>query len=299
VISNLGADPTRRLGDLLAAARLEIIPMRGIEDTVAGSLAPGSTITITCSPRKGPGPTLDLAERLAARGYEVVPHLSARTLHSRSHLQELLGRMEAASIRRAFVIGGDGHDPLGPFASAGELLVAMGEIGYGPTDIGVGGYAEGHPLIEDEVLMAALLEKQPFATHLATQICFAPDVVGEWIRRIRDRGVVLPVVLGMAGAIQRRRLIEISLRVGVGPSVRYVSKYAGLVARMMRRGSYRSDGFVAASAPMVADPAMGIAGFHVFTFNQVATTERWRQELADAYRGGGVEVEDAAEDAAS
>jgi methylenetetrahydrofolate reductase (NADPH) len=198
--------------------------------------------------------------------------------------------MDTASIRRAFVVGGDGHESRGPYASAGELLVAMTEIGHGLTDIGVGGYAEGHPLIDDEVLMAALLDKQPFATHVATQICFEPDVVADWIRRIRDRGIDLPVVVGMAGAVQRRRLVEISLRVGVGPSVRYVSKYAGLVARMMRRGSFRSDDFVAASAPLVADPAMGIAGFHVFTFNQVATTERWRRELADAYRDGGVEV---------
>jgi hypothetical protein len=28
----------------------------------------------------------------------------------------------------------------------------------------------------------------------------------------------------------------------------------------------------------------------VFTFNQVATTERWRRDLADVYRDGGVEV---------
>ena len=36
------------------------------------------TVTVTASPVKGLEPTVDLAERLAARGYRVVPHLAAR-----------------------------------------------------------------------------------------------------------------------------------------------------------------------------------------------------------------------------
>jgi methylenetetrahydrofolate reductase (NADH) len=289
------------LGELVARARLEVIPMGGIEDKVARFVQAGSLLTVTCSPSKGSDRTLDLAERLAARGYRVLPHISARTVRSRQHVQEILGRLDVPGLRRLFAIGGDGHDPVGPYASAGDLLVAMADIGHTLEDVGVGGYPEGHPLIDDPTLLEVLVAKQPFATHIATQICFEPRVIADWIVRIRERGIDLPVVIGMAGAVTRRRLIEVSLRVGVGPSVKYVSKYGGLVARLMRRGGYRPDAFVARIAPFVTNRDYGIAGFHVFSFNQLESTERWRQELVETYRRAGtpIEVVDAEEDAAS
>jgi methylenetetrahydrofolate reductase (NADPH) len=271
------------LGDLVARARFEVIPMGGIEDKIVEFVPAGSSLTVTCSPNKGPDRTLDLAERLAVHGYQVLSHISARTVQSREHLQEILGRLEAPGLRRVFAIGGDGHDPAGPYASAGELLVAMADIGHALEEVGVGGYPEGHPLIEDSVLLESLIAKQPFATHVATQICFEPQVVANWIARIREHGIELPVFLGMAGSVNRRRLIEVSLRVGVGPSVKYATKYGGLVARLMRRGGYRPDAFVARIAPFVANRDYGIGGFHVYTFNQVESTERWRQELVASY----------------
>jgi methylenetetrahydrofolate reductase (NADPH) len=278
-----GTDEPRHLGALLERSRLEVIPMGGIEERVATHVPAGTTITVTCSPGKGPDRTLDVSERLARAGYEVMPHVSARTVRSREHLQEVLGRLDAAGLSKLFVIGGDGHAPIGPYASALELLTAIREEALGPRDIGIGGYPEGHPLIDDEILMEALVRKAAFASHVATQICFDPSHIARWIARIRELGVELPVVLGMAGAVNRRRLIEVSLRVGVGPSVKYVSKYGGLVARLMKRGGYRPDAFVTLIEPYVANPDYRIRGFHVFTFNQVEATEAWRREIVDAY----------------
>lgn len=259
--------------------------MGGIEQQVRSGLPAGSQLTVTCSPGKGPDPTLDISERFADAGYEVLPHVSARTVRSRDHLEEILGR--AARFGRLFVIGGDGHDPLGPYASAGELLTAMAEVGHELTDVGIGGYPEGHPLISDPDLLEILVDKQPHATHIATQICFEPESIGRWIETIREAGVRLPVVIGMAGAVKRRKLLEVSLRVGVGPSVRFVSKHGGLVARLMRRGGYRPDAFVAKIAPFYSNPDYAIRGFHVFTFNQIESTERWRREMVEVYRVAG------------
>lgn len=282
-VTRIGGSGPRDLAAALARSRFEVIPMGGIEDRVRTHVEPGSTLTVTCSPGKGPDRTVDVAERLHASGYDVVPHVAARTVRSREHLRELLGRLDAGGFRRLFVIGGDGHDPLGPYASAFELLEAIAGERHGLTDLGIGGYPEGHPLIGEAVLMDELARKAPLANHLATQICFDPAAIARWIARIRDRGVALPVFLGMAGAVNRRKLIEVSLRVGVGPSVKYVSKYGGLVARLMKRGGYRPDAFVTLIEPYLANPSYGIEGFHVFTFNQVETTEAWRRGVVDAY----------------
>lgn len=53
-------------------------------------------------------PTLGLAEWLAARGYNAIPHLSARLVRDRAHLTDLLAHVSDVGLRRIFVIGGDG-----------------------------------------------------------------------------------------------------------------------------------------------------------------------------------------------
>ena len=85
------------------------------------------TITVTGSPSRGLEATLELSERLAGRGYTVVPHLPARQVRDRAHLDELLDRIEAAGIRRLFVPAGDTSEAAGAFESAAALLAAMGE----------------------------------------------------------------------------------------------------------------------------------------------------------------------------
>ena len=71
----------------------------------------------------------------------------------------------------------------------------------------------------------------------------------------------LPVRIGIPGVLKRRKLIEIALRVGVGDSTRYITKHAGIVARLMRRGDYRPDPLVARLAPVLDDSRNRICGF--------------------------------------
>jgi methylenetetrahydrofolate reductase (NADPH) len=285
------------LPELLERARFEVIPMSGVSEEVEGNLPVGSVVTVTCSPTRGPDVTMDFAERFARDGYEVVPHVSARTVQSRDHLQELVGRTKAAGMKELFVIGGDAAEPAGPYREAAEVLVELGDAGL--ERIGVGGYPEGHPLIGDEVLLDALSKKEKYADYVATQICFSPGAVIDWIERVRERGIELPVYLGMAGSVKRRKLLEISLRVGVGDSLRYLTKHGNLVTRLMRRSGYTPDEFVSHVEPFIGNADYGIAGFHVFTFNQVGTTERWRSGLVDAYRRAGRSLGAEAEDDAA
>jgi hypothetical protein len=34
--------------------------------------------------------------------------------------------------------------------------------------------------------------------------------------------------------------------------------------------------------PLLADPFANILGFHIYTFNRVETTERWRKDMLEA-----------------
>ncbi len=47
---------------------------------------------------------------------------------------------------------------------------------------------------------------------------------------------------------------------------------------LLAPGGYRPDGLLDALAPLVADPAAAVTGLHMFTFNEVRSTEAWRAQ---------------------
>ena len=95
------------LGGFLSRPRFEVIPAKGTEQAVAEWVPAGMTVTVTASPVKGLEPTIELAEKLAARGYRVVPHLAARSVASEAHLAEIVSRLRAVGVDDVFVPGGD------------------------------------------------------------------------------------------------------------------------------------------------------------------------------------------------
>ena len=95
-----------------------------------------------------------------------------------------------------------------------------------------------------------------------------------------------PVHIGLAGVAPLLKLATISARLGIGDSVRFLTKQKGLLGNLVRPGGYAPDELIAALADAILDDDVGIAGFHVYTFNQVETTEEWRQEfLAELSNG--------------
>src|SRR5215218_2537084 len=146
------------LAELLRRPRFEILPLDGIEEQVLEHLGTDVKVTVTASPRKGLDATLVLSERLAGAGYAVVPHLSARLIRDRAHLEETVARLRAAGVRELFVPAGDATEP-GEFAGAAELLAAMGPLRAAFADIGNTGYPESHHLISDEETIKAMFVK--------------------------------------------------------------------------------------------------------------------------------------------
>lgn len=259
---------------LLKEPRYEVIPVQGIEQKVA-ALPYGATVTVTASPSLGLDRTLDASVALAARGFRVVPHFAARMVGGRGHLERLVQRLEGSEIREAFVVGGDADPPAGDYADAGELLEELAGLAHPFVRVGIGGYPEGHPLVPDDRLLEALLRKQPFATHLVTQLCFDADALAAWVADIRAAGVELPVIVGLPGVVERRKLAEISLRTGVGASLRYLRKHGRQIVTLARSRRYDPTALAGEVAVRAADKSLGIRGAHLFTFNQVEQTRDW------------------------
>jgi methylenetetrahydrofolate reductase (NADPH) len=267
--------------EALRRPRYEVIPLQGTDEQVVEHVPKDVKLTVTASPSKGLDSTLDLAERLSRQGYETVPHLSARLVKDEAHLEEILGRLRGSGIRDAFVVAGDVENPAGKFAGASELLSAMAELGHDLDEVGITGYPESHPFISDADTIKAMYEKEPYATYIVSQICFDVDVIAGWVRRVRRRGVELPIYLGVPGAVSRQKLLRISRGIGLGESARFLKKYGNWFLRFFLPGGYSPDRLVDGLAPSLAAPESRVHGFHIYTFNEVGKTETWRREKLD------------------
>jgi methylenetetrahydrofolate reductase (NADH) len=131
------------------------------------------------------------------------------------------------------------------------------------------------------VLDEALVRKDRIADYMATQLCFDPVVLLRWLEDVRESGIALPLYAGVPGPIERRKLLDVSMKVGVGASLRFVRKQHGLLS-LLRRPGHEADELRDALLPQLGDPGLGIAGLHLFTFNELVATWRWSQERRPA-----------------
>ncbi|AZH26729.1 methylenetetrahydrofolate reductase [Haloplanus aerogenes] len=276
--------PADGVANLLSEPRFELMPFDSFEEQME-QLPDGAEIAVTASPQLGLDATVEWSEKAAARGYEPIPHVAARYVEDRDHLDDIATQLTEAGVTDIFVPGGDREDPVGEFESAYELLVALDDSGHEFADVGITGYPEGHDFLDDRTLADAMAKKAPYATYITTQLCYDPDAVTAWIERIRDRGIDLPIEVGIPGVMKYQRLLNISQKVGVGDSIRFLRKTSGIVGFVRQlvgsRGKYEPDALVDGLAPYADDPEYAIRGLHIYTFNQVADTEAWRRGRLD------------------
>lgn len=275
--SQLRSDARQALADALRHPRYEIFPLAGIDDLVAKHVARDATVTVTSSPTRGMAGTLDLVDRLSDLGYAVVPHLSARLIADEVELKDILDRLDAHGVRDVFAVGGDPDEPAGAFAESYDLLVAMDGLSHNLVEVGIAGYPESHPKIHDDITIQAMWDKRRYATYIVSQICFDPKVTAAWVERVRRRGVTLPIRIGVPGPAAAGRLLRTSTRIGVGESTRFLTKHGPGLLRLARPGTYTPDRLLDRLAPAMARPDNRVDGLHIYTFNDVASAEKWRR----------------------
>lgn len=266
----------RAMAPMLSGPRFEILPLPGVLDQI-DMLPPGSVVTVTASPRQGPAATVDHCMRLAELGMSPVPHLAARQYRDATELSATLDRLEDLDVRDIFVVGGDSSAPVGEFADGLALLRAIDRRGHRFERVGVPSYPDGHYLIDTETLWDALVAKQVYASYTVTQLCFDPNAVCRFAAEARTRGITLPIVAGVPGVVDVTKLLRVSLRIGVGDSVRFVRGNRGVTALLLSPGGYRPDGLIRKLGVQVAEGRCELTGLHIYTFNQVGATVRWLQ----------------------
>lgn len=272
---------TSQLVDSLERARFELIPMKGVEQQIE-HLPPSAVVTVTASPTKGLGPTLALARQLSDDGHRVVPHVSARLVESAAHAHEIVEELSELGVIELFVPAGDIESPLGPYEGAADFLELLATFEHPFVHIGITGYPERHAFIPDKTTIDAMARKVPFATYIVSQICYDPSTIRTWVNAVRARGVQLPIFLGVPGVMDRSRLLRVSMRVGLGDSIRYLRKQHEVASKLL--AGYEPNELLETLEDLIGHPSAQVAGWHLFTFNEVEQTERWRQQLLNQLR---------------
>jgi methylenetetrahydrofolate reductase (NADPH) len=272
------AATVRTMSRLLEQARYEVLPTATTEERVLAHVPVDVTVTVTASPSKGLGATFDLSERLSRAGYAVVPHVAARMVRDRHELAEICDRLTSAGISRVFVPGGDA-EPAGDYPDALALLEDLAALGRPFGHVGITGYPESHPTIDDDLTVQSMWDKRRYATHVVSNLSFDPALIRVWVRRMRGRGITMPLLLGIPGPVDRTKLLTMATKIGVGESTRFLAKHKRTFARLAAPGGFTGERFLEKCAPTLGEPNALVEGVHVFTFNQIEETEVWRREL--------------------
>ena len=285
-----GWEPARKqpIIDLLSRFTTETTP--GSAAKIADyrvHLRPDTTIFITFLPGSDFTDTMAVAARLRREGFNPVPHFAARSIPSRAFVEEGLARLTGdAGVDQVMLVGGAVDRPIGEFSDTMQLLETGVFDRYGIRRIGVAGHPEGSPDIPDDRMRSALAWKNAFAErtgaamYVVTQFCFEAKPVIEWDRRIQAEGNRLPVYVGIPGLASLKALIGHARACGVGPSMRYLTRQARNVTRLLTVSA--PDRLVAALAAYRAtDPECGIHGVHLYPLGGLGISAQWVQSVID------------------
>jgi len=265
---------------LIAEARYEVIPLKSMHDQIP-HLPTGCSVSVTCSPTKGIEPTLEISAELQAAGHHAVPHIAARLVEGREHVEKIAARINEHGITEIFVVGGD-PDPVGPYADGLSLMKDLLPLCQTVRIVGVPSYPDHHTVIPDAALDEALLAKQALIKELglegftSTQMYVNLKTIEQRLGRQRERGLTLPVHLGVPGAVDRTRLMSLGTRLGIGSSLRYLRKNSGAIMRIFSPSSYDPDKLITPLSRHADE--LGIDGLHLFTFNSIDSTVAWQQK---------------------
>ncbi len=195
-------------------------------------------VYITYLPDENSQNIITVAKKLKLEGYEVVPHLPARTIKNNSELEKYIANLsEVSGCNKILIIGGGGNQK-GDISSSIDVLKTDLLSKYNFIEVGVAGHPEGSPDINDEEIEKAIIEKNKIALkvdykmYLATQFFFEATSLIEWEINLKNIGNKLDIHAGIPGPASLKTLISYAKSCGIGNSMRFLSKQAFNITKL-------------------------------------------------------------------
>ena len=195
-------------------------------------LSKNHDVYITYLPDENANNVIDTAKKLKLEGYEVIPHLPARTIIDQVELEKYIGELANESGCSKILIIGGGGNQAGSISSTMDVLKSDLLSKFNYKHVGVAGHPEGSPDISSQNLDIAIKEKNNFAKnvdfkmYIATQFFFEAKSLIDWEKHLDSLGNNLPIHAGIPGPASIKTLINYARSCGIGNSLRFLSKQA-------------------------------------------------------------------------
>jgi methylenetetrahydrofolate reductase (NADPH) len=249
-------------------------------EAARAAIPQGTRVNVTFLGNEDLDMRLGAAAAVKRCGFVPVPHISARRLASPDALRTFLAALQqAGASENVFVVGGDPAKPEGPYADALDVIRTGLLPAYGVRHVGITGYPEGHPDIDDRTLWSALeskaaqLDEKGLPGTIITQLGFDAGPVLAWAEDVRKHGIGLPIRVGVPGPAGVRRLLAFAARVGVGTSSGLAKKYGFSITNLA--GTAGPDRFIRALADGYDADRHGVLRLHFYTFGGLSATAEW------------------------
>ena len=268
------------LAALLSAASVEISSHGHQLPELREHFAPGIDVTITFLPGDNYRHNIETAIALRHAGFNPVPHIAAREMASEPMLDDFLARLRGeAAVTRILLIAGDVAAAKGPFKSTLDVCTGGLIEAHGITRLSVAGHPEGHPFLEQAVVLKVLGtwrdwgRQTSIRVDVVTQFCFESTPILQWIAALDAASIDLPVIVGLAGPATPATLTKFALRCGIGNSMRALRSQIGRFGRLLTDTG--PDDVVRGLRSAPADATARIAGFHLFPFGGLRKSGEW------------------------
>ena len=281
----MNGDLTNPLGtsvtQLLTDWTVEVTPGAAKKvDDFRNHLKLGTEVYIPYLPGSKFEDTIATAEKLKSEGMNPVPHLAARSIPSELWLKRNLETMKGHfGLNHVLLIAGDIDNPVGEFCDTIQILDTGLFERIEIPNIGVAGHPEGIPDIPEEQIQKALRRKNEYAkktgsnVYITTQFVFEAEPVIDWERRIRMDGNELPIRIGIPGIATIKTLLSHARACGVGPSIKFLTKQARSVAKLMQPSS--PDALILDLSRQRLNQDSLIRGVHVYPFGGLTKSAAW------------------------
>ncbi len=177
------------------------------------------------------------AKKINEQGYATMPHFPARIIKDKKTLKDWISKYQnEANVKGALLLGGGVNKPYGEYDSSIQLIESELFDLAGFEKLYIAGHPEGNKDIDPDGstknIDQALLWKNEYNNRtdadmaITTQFCFDSKTVINWANDIKNKGVDIPIHIGIAGPAKLQTLLRYSIECGVGASIKILQKRA-------------------------------------------------------------------------
>ena len=241
-------------------------------------------VYITYLPDENSDNVVNTAKKLKEEGYEVIPHLPARTIANENELEKYVGELANKSGCSKILIIGGGGNQAGNIASTMDVLKSDLLSKFNYKFVGVAGHPEGSPDISNQNLDLAIKEKNNFAKnvdfkmYIATQFFFEAQSLIEWENHLTTLGNKLPIHAGIPGPASIKTLINYARSCGIGNSLRFITKQAFNLTKLATLST--PDKLIHDLANYLhTNQSSKLENIHFYAFGGMKKTADWLNQL--------------------